>query len=532
MNAKLLEDANHRLEAGDRLAAFEAIRAAWRDCRCAELAALTTRAGQVLGDCPAFDQKSTKEWHAAWVARAQLGNPLDLSVLLASVVERADPRRTALVSTCLDQLAALADDPQLTLPLVALFAMPGGATSWAKVHTRILQLLDAAGDPRAIGELEAIVRDAKANPNTRPTAIQRSVLERAPKLIARLSERFEQAPKLPKALAKPISDLLTRLAGPLPAASTRPREAKNEEALLQAIYDEPDNDAPRQVYADVLQERSDPRGEFIALQMRSGDAAAAARAQRLLKEHRRAWLGPLAKTAIATSVEFERGFLSACATDVRRQAEAQVVFARPEWATVKRLTFGKYGHLSPLMRSLVEVHGVSSRMLVVLEKHAFPSLEILGISGRDSPISLDGDKPTSAGLKALASTKGLPSLREVCFERDAFWSSRELGADDYRWLLEAPFGAQLESLTVRIELKEAFASWVELLRSTPHLKKVSATRDINGVGVVLGKTDGTVTATVDVVGPYAAEVAKPPLWMRNKLDAIRRGLAGIPVNGP
>lgn len=40
-----------------------------------------------------------------------------------------------------------------------------------------------------------------------------------------------------------------------------------EQALLDAIYASPDDDAPRQVFADALTERGDPRGEFITLQL-------------------------------------------------------------------------------------------------------------------------------------------------------------------------------------------------------------------------------------------------------------------------
>ena len=38
------------------------------------------------------------------------------------------------------------------------------------------------------------------------------------------------------------------------------------DAFLQAILAEPDDDAPRLIYADWLEERGDPRGAFIRLQ--------------------------------------------------------------------------------------------------------------------------------------------------------------------------------------------------------------------------------------------------------------------------
>jgi uncharacterized protein (TIGR02996 family) len=42
--------------------------------------------------------------------------------------------------------------------------------------------------------------------------------------------------------------------------------AADEDTFVQAILDEPESDSPRLVYADWLEERSDPRAEFIRVQ--------------------------------------------------------------------------------------------------------------------------------------------------------------------------------------------------------------------------------------------------------------------------
>src|SRR5262245_39883880 len=72
-----------------------------------------------------------------------------------------------------------------------------------------------------------------------------------------------------------------------------------EEAFLQATLDTPDEDAPRLIYADWLEERGDPRGEFIRVQCAlarpdlndAGRAKLQAREQELLLKHGRDWLG-------------------------------------------------------------------------------------------------------------------------------------------------------------------------------------------------------------------------------------------------
>ena len=90
------------------------------------------------------------------------------------------------------------------------------------------------------------------------------------------------------------------------------------EDLLAEIWANPEDDAPRLVYADRLTERGDPRGELIQLQCqlhtRRHDETADwqhthelhDRAQALWKEHGAAWRAPLG--VHAEHIHFERGF--------------------------------------------------------------------------------------------------------------------------------------------------------------------------------------------------------------------------------
>lgn len=69
--------------------------------------------------------------------------------------------------------------------------------------------------------------------------------------------------------------------------------AQDDAALLAAIAADPEDDAKRLVYADLLAERGDPRGEFIQVQCRqaaSGNTPALqARAGELERAHGKAW---------------------------------------------------------------------------------------------------------------------------------------------------------------------------------------------------------------------------------------------------
>jgi uncharacterized protein (TIGR02996 family) len=92
-----------------------------------------------------------------------------------------------------------------------------------------------------------------------------------------------------------------------------------ESQLVADVIASPDDDAPRLVYADWLQERGDPRGELIALQCELARADAAderpgrtrplrARVAELIAAHHAVWLDPLFEIC-AGYYELRRGFV-------------------------------------------------------------------------------------------------------------------------------------------------------------------------------------------------------------------------------
>jgi uncharacterized protein (TIGR02996 family) len=109
---------------------------------------------------------------------------------------------------------------------------------------------------------------------------------------------------------------------------------------LAAIYAQPDDDAPRLVYADALQERGDARGELIALQIRlateAGEPAMRVRERELLREHGDAWLGELSPIVLAPFA-FERGFLAMVTIDGRKLELVERLADDPSWATIRRV---------------------------------------------------------------------------------------------------------------------------------------------------------------------------------------------------
>ncbi len=122
----------------------------------------------------------------------------------------------------------------------------------------------------------------------------------------------------------------------------------HDHAFLQAVLDEPDDDAPRLIYADWLEEHGDPRGEFIRVQCALTRLPLGVPARRELKArerhleaaHRRAWLGPLYRLAYLWG--FRRGFAEEVA--VRAQdflADADTFFAATPVRLVRLVNAGR-----------------------------------------------------------------------------------------------------------------------------------------------------------------------------------------------
>lgn len=114
---------------------------------------------------------------------------------------------------------------------------------------------------------------------------------------------------------------------------------KTEQDFLAEIYARPNDDGPREVFADWLIERGDLRGELIALQMKrsrgEGTVASQRRESILLRGHARAWMGPLAPAVHATKFRFERGFLGSCTVKWRSLLTTPGLIQHLAWATVR-----------------------------------------------------------------------------------------------------------------------------------------------------------------------------------------------------
>lgn len=190
-------------------------------------------------------------------------------------------------------------------------------------------------------------------------------------------------------------------------------------AFLRAIRAAPDDDLPRLIYADYLDEHGDPRGEFIRVQIERlrlprndpRRAELKAREDDLLRRHREEWEGPLA--AVVSHAVFRRGFID----DVLVMAEAFLAHAHTlfEWAPIRMVKLrGTFRYVGAILKR-PELAGLSgldlcfdhldSRDAALLAacRH-LSGLKRLNLNGNpigDEGVACFGTSPHLSGLEAL-----------------------------------------------------------------------------------------------------------------------------------
>jgi uncharacterized protein (TIGR02996 family) len=156
--------------------------------------------------------------------------------------------------------------------------------------------------------------------------------------------------------------------------------------FVAAICAEPEDDLPRLIYADWLDDRGDPRGEFIRLQLSEqvGEPANVARVAELEKLYGRKWAGPFADWAYM--VGFRRGF----AEHLVIPAEVFIDFADEVF------------QIAPIRG--VSLIGAAKKIRKLVQQPALLNLTALHLTG-----TLIGDK----GVARLAACPHLANLRTL-----------------------------------------------------------------------------------------------------------------------
>lgn len=207
-----------------------------------------------------------------------------------------------------------------------------------------------------------------------------------------------------------------------------------DDAFLHAIIESPDDDTPRLVYADWLEENGQPeRGEFIRVQCLLARMAGEdprrpglqGRERGLLEKHEAAWAWPVRRWVYAR--EFFRGFMEQ--VTARPEAFLEHADALFRAAPVRRVCFQTgmfrlarpplvFPSAEPLMPRLVACPHLGRLVAVGFPRNGVGDggVEALAASpnlGRVACLDLIDNVVGDRGVEALASSPGLPRLSSL-----------------------------------------------------------------------------------------------------------------------
>lgn len=380
-----LEASIRLLREGRPGAALEAMLDAWRLRRVPVLADLIDTLSEALTvTLPKLQGRTRKGLQGVWLDVANERRDVDVGRLLMVF---AEPPWSA-VAQRIERLAPL-DDPRVAKAFAAfLRELPTvdgiDSTRW----TSLLSTLQRVGDVRARAALEARVGE----PSSRVTVTEqllpqaRRVLESFPE-DPTTTEDVEQL----EALAE---ELVRVLQAPLPSPevlltdAARPRRPTREAELLHLICATPEDDGPRLVYGDWLQERGDPRAQLLLLQLKPDPSGRDdARARQLLRQYGRQWLGPLEPAIPQRTETFRRGFVAEGRVTFATPEQRKGLLGHPAWNTFTALSLadaidGDFLEKTEL-RGLESLRSVPEVELGQIVKRAWPfrRLRTLGLSG-------------------------------------------------------------------------------------------------------------------------------------------------------
>lgn len=267
----------------------------------------------------------------------------------------------------------------------------------------------------------------------------------------------------------------------------------DEPSLLDAIHERPDDDLPRLVYADWLEERGDPRAEFIRVQCQLAEGGAdderrpalLHREAQLLAEHGAKWSAPL--SALATRWLFRRGFVHHATLPARVFLDRGTeLFAAAPLRRVRltdldqRVVVGTElgdSRWLPRLEGLELAGRMSAEQLrALLRSPGAASLRCLGLRGELSPAGLTPLGEGALPMLDELDLRDLPISRHLEWLADARFRLRHLGlsrcglvADDARTLADSGQLGHLTRLRLR-ENRQLGGIGVEQLVGSPQLE--------------------------------------------------------------
>lgn len=261
----------------------------------------------------------------------------------------------------------------------------------------------------------------------------------------------------------------------------------NHDTFLAAVCANPDDDAPRLVYADWLEEHGDSaRAEFIRLQIEMAHLPKHSdkreqldsRQKRLFSSHRKQWAAPF--KGIADRYEFTGGFVTSVTMPAERfDAVAETLFrlAPLRWVTFTNpVGFMHRVANCPFLARLTVVDFVSSYHAAATVIAGGDPFATLG----STTIGLPDDRAGDIELQALVTSPFASSLSWL------FLPGCNITAAGLQILLESPVAPRLTRLNLHGNpLGDQGARAIAECQTLQELESLDLSR--SGIGVTLGE---------------------------------------------
>ncbi|MBL9039237.1 MAG: TIGR02996 domain-containing protein [Archangium sp.] len=506
MNELLLQKALKSLEIGDRNDALISLLEAWRQQRSPALAdVIDSLSADATRALPALDLRRKAMRHR-WLDLASERHPADVERLLTSLVDMPNVR----FADCIERLAFYPADPRIAIDLANY--VTGCQFPWiikVSAWRRMLEIIAETNDARCREVLERTPAGATTSAWTLGWSgfdlrvAAHEVLQRlSPLAEETLPPLFHQVAAQVDALAAETAPTVEQVRRPIHPMQTV------ENDLLNAVYQSPDSDQPRLVYADWLLERESPRAPFILEQLEPQKRVTKADQRRekvLVQQHLHRWLGPIEPVVERSKARFERGFLAITATRFVTAKQYADLGNHPAWSTVRGLLTVDDEHLQRCAFSSLQYiePALDWAQLATLARRGtpYPRLRAIEVSERNN---------TAVERRLVSQGVSLPAFRSL------YLTAPKLD-DDLRWLAGTPLGARLTYLYVTDE-RALVPAW-NLAMAQPNLSTFVVGRSPR---YRFTKTDGGWTVEVSSLKNAentAAELRRLPAPLKVTISA-------------